>query len=68
MGTAIISPEFQITIPKGIRDQFGLLPGHRVQAFAYGRRLELIPVRSARQMRGFLKGIDTKVEREVDRA
>lgn len=67
METVTISPEFQITIPKRIRDRLGLLPGQKVQAMAYGGRIELIPVRPARQMKGFLKDIDTKVEREADR-
>lgn len=67
MDKVTISPEFQITIPKGIRDQLGLLPGQKFQAIAYGGRIELIPFRPARQMKGFLKGIDTKVEREADR-
>jgi hypothetical protein len=34
---------------------------------AFADRLELIPVRKARRMRGFLKGIDTSVDRESDR-
>ena len=65
--TVTISPKFQIVIPKEIRDRLGLLPGQKVQAIAYGDRIELIPVRPARQMRGFLKGIDTNIEREADR-
>ena len=67
MQTVTISPKYQVVIPKEIRDQLGLLPGQKVQAIAYGGRIELIPVRPARQMKGFLKGIDTKVEREGDR-
>ena len=62
-----ISPKYQVVIPMEIRDQLGLLPGQKVQAMAYGGRIELIPVRPVRQMKGFLKGIDTKVEREGDR-
>ena len=65
--TVTISPKYQVVIPKEIRDRLGLLPGQKVQAIAYGGRIELIPVRPARQMKGFLKGIDTKVEREGDR-
>ncbi len=67
MQTVTISPKYQVVIPKEIRDRLGLLPGQKVQAIAYGGRIELIPVRSALEMRGFLKGIDTKVEREGDR-
>ena len=67
MQSVTISPKYQVVIPKEIRDRLGLLPGQKVQAIAYGGRIELIPVRPARQMKGFLKGIDTKVEREGDR-
>ena len=65
--TVTVSPKFQVVIPKKIRDRLGLLPGQKIQAIAYGGRIELIPVRPARQMRGFLKGIDTNIEREADR-
>ena len=45
----------------------GGLLGRKVQAIQYGDRIELIPVRPAKRMRGFLKGIDTRVPREGDR-
>ena len=61
MGIVTIPPKYQVVIPKKIRDPLGLLPGLKVQAIAYGDRVELIPVRPAWQMRGFLKGIDTNV-------
>lgn len=65
--TVTISTKYQVVIPKEIRERLGLLPGQKVQAIAYGGRIELIPVRSVRQMKGFLNGIDTNVEREGDR-
>ena len=67
MGTVTISPKFQVVIPKEIRDKLHLEPGQKVETFAYDDRIELIPVRPARQLRGFLKGLDTTVEREADR-
>ena len=67
MVTVTISPKFQVVIPKDLRDRLGLLPGQKVQAIAYGDRIELIPVRPAAELRGFLEGIDTRVERELDR-
>lgn len=68
MTTITISPKFQIVIPKAIRTLLELAPGGKLQAIAYEDRIELIPVRTAREMRGFLKGIDTRVPRERDRA
>jgi AbrB family looped-hinge helix DNA binding protein len=67
MTTITISPKFQIVIPKVIRELMGLRPGQKVQAIAYEDRIELIPIRRMKEMRGFLRGIDTSVEREPDR-
>jgi AbrB family looped-hinge helix DNA binding protein len=67
METVTISPKFQVVIPKSIRERLALSPGQKVQAIAYADRIELIPVRPARELRGFLKGIDISLEREGDR-
>lgn len=67
MKTVTISPKFQVVIPKEIREQLQLSPGQKVQAIVYEGRIELIPLRPTREMRGFLAGIDTEVEREADR-
>lgn len=68
MTTVTISPKFQIVIPKAIRSLLGLRPGQKVHAIPYEDRLEIIPVRRMKDMRGFLRGIDTSVERDADRA
>lgn len=62
-----ISPKFQVVIPKKVRDALKLSPGQKVQVVVYGNRIEMIPVRQISEMKGFLKGIDTTVEREPDR-
>lgn len=67
METVTISPKFQVVIPKNIRDKLKLRPGQKVQAILYQDRIELVPVRSVREMKGFLRGIDTDVPREGDR-
>jgi AbrB family looped-hinge helix DNA binding protein len=54
-------------IPKSVRTALDLAPGQHVEMIAHGDRIEVIPVRPLRSMRGFLKGVDTKVERETDR-
>ncbi len=63
MTAVTISPKFQVVIPKEIRSQLGLSPGQRIQIMVYRDRIELIPVRPVKLMRGFLKGIDTRVSR-----
>jgi AbrB family looped-hinge helix DNA binding protein len=59
-----ISPKFRIVIRREIRDGMGLKPGQKMQAFVYQNRLELIPVRTLKSMRGFLRGINTAVRRD----
>jgi len=62
-----ISPKFQVVIPKEIREKLGLTPGQKVQTIVFEDRIELIPVKPIRKLRGSLKGIDTTVPREPDR-
>ena len=67
MTTVTVSPKFQVVIPQRIRKSLGLQPGQKVRAILYENRIELIPVQPMQSMRGFLKGIDTSIEREADR-
>ena len=67
MTALTLSPKFQVVIPKKIRESLKLEPGQKIQAVEYENRIELIPVRPIAEMRGFLRGIDTNVEREDDR-
>jgi AbrB family looped-hinge helix DNA binding protein len=66
MDTLTISPKFQVVIPKEVRETLKLRPGQKVQVVLLDNRIELIPVRSLKEMKGFLKGIDTDVPREPD--
>jgi AbrB family looped-hinge helix DNA binding protein len=62
-----ISPKYQVVIPRELREKMQLKPGGKVEFLQYENRIEMIPVRDIKKMRGFLKGIDTTVEREKDR-
>jgi AbrB family looped-hinge helix DNA binding protein len=62
-----VSPKYQVVIPQRIREALGLKPGQKVEAVQFLDRIEFIPVRPIKAMRGFLKGIDTRVPRERDR-
>lgn len=68
MDIVTISPKFQVVIPREIRERLGLEPGQKVQALVYENRIEFIPVRPLKRMRGFLQGIDPTLRRERDRA
>jgi len=67
MTTITISPKFQVVIPKEIRESLGLKAGEVMQAIQYGTRIEFIPVKSMKSMKGFLKGMDTSFVREGGR-
>jgi AbrB family looped-hinge helix DNA binding protein len=68
MERATVSTKYQVVIPKKVRDELGIEPGQKVQVIPYLGRIELIPVTDIKESRGFLKGIDTYIEREADRA
>ncbi len=67
MAAVTVSPKFQVVIPKEVRNKLRLSPGQKMQIIVHGNRIELIPVMPVKRMRGFLKGIDTRVPREGDR-
>lgn len=63
-----ISPKFQVVIPKRVREQLGLRAGQKLEVVQIGSRIELVPEQPACALRGLLRGIDTTVQREPDRA
>jgi AbrB family looped-hinge helix DNA binding protein len=64
MEAVTISPKYQVVIPKSVRRQLRLVPGQKVQVIAYGDRIEFIPLKPARELRGMLRGLDTTFERD----
>lgn len=67
MVTVTVSPKFQVVIPRDIRNQLELKPGQKLQILNYGDRIEFVPIKHIKDLKGFLKGIDTSVIREKDR-
>ena len=67
MATVTISTKYQLVIPKEIRDKIQITPGQKFQMIQIGNRIELIPIKNIKEARGFLKGMDTTIEREADR-
>jgi len=53
METIKVSPKYQVVIP--------------LKVVQFEDRIELIPLRSARSLRGSLRGLDTDVPRNADR-
>jgi AbrB family looped-hinge helix DNA binding protein len=47
METVVVSPTFQVRLPKAVREALGLEPGQRLRVVHYDRRIELVPLRPA---------------------
>jgi len=67
MSTVTISSKYQIVIPKSIRDKSDLYPGQKVEVINYDGRIEIIPIKNIKSLRGIAKGIDTEIKRDEDR-
>lgn len=66
MAIVTVSPKFQIVIPKDIRKSLGLRPGQKAEVFAHlaEGRIEIVPQRPMRELRGFLKGMNPTFDRD----
>ncbi|RKX92935.1 MAG: AbrB family transcriptional regulator [Spirochaetes bacterium] len=67
MTTVTVSSKFQVVIPKDIRNKIELKPGQKFQVLNYGDRIEFVLIKNIKELKGFLNGIDTTIEREKDR-
>lgn len=67
MATVTVSPKYQVVIPSALRRVLGIRPGQKIEVLAYEGRMEFVPVRPMKSMRGFLPGLDTRLPREDDR-
>lgn len=67
MESVRVSPKYQVVIPRSVRLSLGIYPGEKVHVLQYENRIEFIPEKDIRKMRGFVKGINTTVKREKDR-
>lgn len=62
-----ISPKFQAVIPRVVRERLGLRPGRKLKVIEHTGRVEFVPERNIRELKGFVKGIKTDLVREGDR-
>jgi len=66
MAAVRVSSKYQIVIPREIREPMGIRPGQKVELVRLRGHVILVPVRDVREMRGFLKGMNTDFEREEE--
>lgn len=68
MARAVISPKFQIVIPKEIRERLDLRPGQVVSLIDRNGMITLVPQRPIAELRGIAKGASYEGYRdETDR-
>ena len=67
MTAVTVSTKYQVVIPEDVRKSMGVRPGEKFQVVNYDGRVQLIPLRKMRDMKGLLRGMDTSVVREADR-
>jgi AbrB family looped-hinge helix DNA binding protein len=68
MTTALISPKYQIVIPKAIRNKLDLKPGQRLSITEKDGHIEISPMLSPEQLVGLLSDCaHIPFEREQDR-
>ena len=66
--TVVVSPKFQVVIPREIREAGGILPGSRMSVFEINGVIQLVPVKTAAQYRGLLTGLrSVEVPNEPER-
>jgi len=61
-----LSPKFQIVIPREVREKLNLKPGEEIVMIEKAGVIHLLPQKPIKQMRGFVKGGDTKNIREEE--
>ena len=67
MTTVTLSPKFQVVVPKKIRNEASLKPGMKFEVLFYEGRIEFIPIKHIKNLKGILKGMDTTIIRDFDR-
>jgi AbrB family looped-hinge helix DNA binding protein len=67
MNKVTLSDKYQVIIPKEVREKIGLEAGVSFEVITYSNRIELVPIKPIKNLKGILKGIDTNITRKEDR-
>jgi AbrB family looped-hinge helix DNA binding protein len=66
VGVVTLSSKFQVVIPLDVREKLDLSPGQKIVVVEKDGVVHLIPPRSLKETRGFVKGLDTKDLRDEE--
>ena len=67
MNTVTLSSKYQLNFPREIGESFGFEVGDSFEIISYNNRIELIPIKPIKKLKGIFEGIDTNIIRENDR-
>jgi AbrB family looped-hinge helix DNA binding protein len=67
MNKVKLSNKYQVIIPKVVREEIGLKAGVSFEVITYSNRIELVPIKPMKNLKGILRGIDTNIIRDEDR-
>ena len=60
----VLSPKYQIVMPKEVRETLGLKKGQKFAVIVKNGVISLVPVPSLEELRGIAKGIEMREVRE----
>ena len=60
MTQVVVSPKYQVVIPREVREKVSLHKGQKMTVMAKGDIIIFMPVVPLKHYRGFLKGMDTQ--------
>jgi AbrB family looped-hinge helix DNA binding protein len=66
MSVVTVSSKFQVVIPVEVRDKMNLKPGQKVIMVEKDGVVHMIPEKPLKEMRGFVKGVNTENLREEE--
>ncbi len=66
MCEVVVSSKYQIVIPADVRKTLGIKKGQRLQLVVENGSIKLIPTIPLKEMRGYLRGMDTRIERDEE--
>jgi AbrB family looped-hinge helix DNA binding protein len=64
MARTRVSPNYEVVIPKEIRERYGLKPGQEIDVISHGAVITLVPERPLSAFRGILRGMPIEGYRE----
>ena len=66
MNTVTLTSEYQMNFPKEIFETIGFKAGTSFEVITHNNRVELVPIKRIKSLRGIFKGMDTTFEREEE--